>query len=426
MVVQWKKRRKNFVRSLVFNLLNNIKVFSERNLIMMRNTTTGIDIGTHQIKVVVTEFVKENNKQVPHIIGTGLAESKGLRHGYVINSEDVVESIKTAVKSAEKSSGIKIRRAFISVGGIGLSTVTSTASVIISRADLQITELDIKKLNEICEGGLPSNLVQNHTILHSIPMQYKIDGKIVLAKSPIDMRGTKLEVKMLFIICLEPHLNSLLEVVEQAGIEVVDSLAAPIATSFVTLSKSQKMAGCILINIGAETISIVVFENNIPISLEVFPIGGTDITNDIALGLRISLEDAENLKIGGVGSASYSKKKVDEIISARLYDIFELIESHLKKLGRNELLPAGVFITGGGSFIAGIDDFAKTTLKLPSRIATINFGDSKINTKDSIWSVAYGLCMLGSSKEERINVGLKNTMSKAGGKISEWIKQILP
>ncbi len=392
----------------------------------MRNTTVGIDIGTHQVKVVVAELVKEGSKQTAHIIGTGLAESRGLRHGYIINNEDVVESIKTAVKSAEKTSGIKIHKAFVAVGGIGLSAITGTASIIISRADSQITELDIEKLLEMCEEELPANLIQNHRILHSIPMQYKIDGKVVLAKSPLDMKGTKLEVKMLFVTCLEPHLNNLLEAVDEAGVDIVDCLASPIAASFVTLSKSQKMAGCVLANIGAETISIVVFENNIPISLEIFPIGSTDITNDIALGLKIPPEEAEKIKIGDVGSNSFSKKKVDEIISARLYDIFELIEGHLKKIGRNELLPAGIFITGGGSSIINIEDFAKTTLKLPSRIATINLGDLKNNTKDSTLVVACGLCMLGSSKEEKINVGLRNTINRAGGKITGWIKQFLP
>lgn len=395
---------------------------------MMRNITVGIDVGTNQVKVVVAEFVKEGKKQTVQIIGTGLAESKGLRHGYIINNDDAVESIRTAVKLAEKSSGVKINKAFIAVGGIGLSAITGVASIVISRADSQITELDVEKLLEICEEELPANLVQNYRILHAIPMQYKIDGKAVLAKSPIDMKGTKLEVKMLFITCLEPHLNSLLEAVDEAGVEVVSGhcLASPIATSFATISKSQKMAGCTLVNIGAETVSVVVFENNVPISLEVFPIGGVDITNDIALGLKIPPEEAENIKIGSIGHGSFSKKKIDEIMSARLYDIFELIENHLKKIGRNELLPAGIFITGGGGSIIGIDDFAKGVLKIPSRIATINLGDTKNNIKDPIWTVACGLCMLGSSKEEKINVGLRNTINKAGGIITEWFKQFLP
>jgi cell division protein FtsA len=393
---------------------------------MMRNITVGIDIGTYQVKVVVAELVKENNKNVTKILGTGITESKGLRHGYIINGADVTSSIQTAVRLAEKTSGVKIHKAYIAVGGIGLSGITSTSSTMIGRADLQITDLDIEKLAQISEESISPNLIQNHRILHSIPLSYKIDGKPVLAKTPLDMKGTKLEVKMLFITCLEAHLNDLLEAVDQAGIEVIDVMASPIAASFVTLTKAQKIAGCVLANIGAETISIVIFENNIPISLEVFPIGSTDITNDIALGLKIPLEEAENIKIGGITSTTFSKKKLDEIVSARLADMFELIENHLKKVGRNGLLPAGIFLTGGGGGIGAIEDFAKVALKLPSRIASMTLGDQKSGVKDSTWAVAYGLCMLGFSKEDKKNLGVKNTMNKTGIKIINFFKQFLP
>ncbi len=393
---------------------------------MMRNITVGIDIGTYQVKVVVAELVRENNKNVTKILGTGLTESKGLRHGYIINSADVTQSIQAAVRQAEKTSGVKINKAYVAVGGIGLSGITSSSSTMIGRADLQITDLDIEKLNEICEQNISPNLIQNHRILHSIPLSYKIDGKPVLAKTPIDMKGTKLEVKMLFITCLEAHLNDLLEAIDQAGVEVIDVMASPIAASFVTLTKAQKIAGCVLANIGAETITIVIFENNIPISLEVFPIGSTDITNDIALGLKIPLEEAENIKVGGITGATYSKKKLDEIVTARLADMFELIENHLKKVGRNGLLPAGIFITGGGGGIGTIEDFAKAALKLPSRIASMTLGEQKSSVKDSTWAVAYGLCMLGFSKEEKRNLGIKNTMNRTGAKLLNFFKQFLP
>lgn len=123
----------------------------------------------------------------------------------------------------------------------------------------------------------------------------------------------------------------LMYAVDRAGIEVIDVLASPIAASVVTLTKAQKIAGCVLANIGAETISVVVYENNIPISLEVFPIGSTDITHDIALRLEFPIEEAENIKMGVVTATSVSRKKLDEIVNARLSDMFELIEAHLKK-----------------------------------------------------------------------------------------------
>jgi len=152
----------------------------------------------------------------------------------------------------------------------------------------------------------------------------------VLGK-PQGMRGTKLEVESLFITTFEQHLNDLVTAIENTGIAVEDIMASSLAASFVMLTKAQKRAGCVLANIGAETVSIVVFENSTPISIKVFPLGSNDITNDIALGLKIPLEEAEKIKRGGMSSANYSKRKLDEIIAARLTDIFELIQAHLKR-----------------------------------------------------------------------------------------------
>ena len=396
---------------------------------MLRNITVGIDIGTSPVKVVVAELTRNSSgegKQVPKILGTGLAESKGMRHGYILNGSDVTNSINMAVRMAEKNSGVKISKAYVSVGGIGLSSITAVGNTIVSRADSQITELDIEKASSHCENNIPGNIIQNQKILHSIPLSYKIDGKQVLSKSPLDMKGTKLEIKMLFITYLEPHLNDLLQAVDETGIDVIDVMASPIAASFVTLSKQQKVAGCVLANIGSETMSIAVFENNIPVSLEIFPIGGTDITNDIALGLKIPLEEAENVKIGAIGTGNYPKKKLEEIVSARLTDMFELIENHLKKIGRNGLLPAGIFIIGGSAGINSIEDFAKASLKLPSRIAEITLNGEKSSLKDCTWAVAYGLCVVGFSKEEKTNLGIRNTGHKVLGKIFNWVKQFLP
>ena len=392
----------------------------------MRNITVGIDVGTYQVKIVVAELVTEGEKKNPRIIGTGFAESKGLRHGYIVSSNEVTDSVRTALQQAEKSSGIKIHKAYLAVGGIGLTSINNSASVMTSRADMEISDLDIAKASQLCEDEIPTPLIQNRRVLHSIPLSYKVDGKLIMSKSPIGMKGTKLEIKMLFITALESHLSDILEAVENAGVEVIDCMASPLAGSFVTLTKSQKIAGCVLANIGAETISIVVFENNIPISLEVFQIGSTDITNDIALGLKIPLEEAENIKVGSLGGNSYSKKKLDEIVEARLSDMFELIENHLKKIGRNGLLPAGIIVSGGGASIGTIEDFAKVALRLPSRLATLNLGDAKSRVKDSTWAVAYGLCVLGFSTDEKRELGVKVSLNQTKEKVLGWIKQFLP
>jgi cell division protein FtsA len=247
---------------------------------------------------------------------------------------------------------------------------------------------------------------------------------------PIGLRGLKLEVKTLFITCLSQHFEDLVEAVESAGVEVTDVVASPIAASLVSLSKRQRNVGCILVNIGAETVSIVVYENDTPISLDVFPIGSTDITNDMALGLKIAPEEAERVKIGG-NSDSYSKKKLDEIIEARLTDIFELIESHLKKIGRNGLLPAGIILTGGGSGISTIEDLAKASLRLPVKVFGREVSDqTKGKIRDSSWFVAYGLSALSGAgttiEENGFLRDLKKLLSKTRDALASSTKQLLP
>lgn len=358
---------------------------------MSKHTAVGIDIGTYQVKVVILET--PDNDSAPRIIGTGIAESRGLRHGYILNSHDVVKSIKSAVHQAEKIAGTHVKSAYVSVGGIGLQSVTHTASVVVTKADQEITELDMTRALDLCEKNIPKAHISNRKIIHKIPLEYKVDGKVVLGR-PQGIHGSRLEVKMIFITTLEQHYSDVLDAVNDAGIEVIEIVASPIAASIVTLSKTQKYAGCLLANIGAETVSIVVFEENLPISLEVFPIGSNDITNAIALHLRIPLDIAEGVKRGKDSGESVSRKKLDDIVTSKLSDIFELIENHLKKINKNGLLPAGIIITGGGSGIASIEDLARGILKLPSKIALLS-GNGKEGVKDSSWSVAYGLAVFG-------------------------------
>jgi len=391
-----------------------------------RTITAGVDIGTHHVKVVVAEMIRDGARSVPRVIGTGFAESKGLRHGYIINSSDAIKSIRSAIDQAEKRSGVKIKKAYVSFGGIGLGSIVSNGTVVISRADSEISELDINKVFEVAESDIPSSYILNRKILHTIPLQYKIDGKPVLGR-PLGMKGVRLEAKILFITCLEHHLNDMIDAIVATDIDVADVMASPIAASFVTLTKTQKIAGSVLANIGAETVSIVVFENGIPISLEVFPIGSTDITNDIALGLKIPLEEAEQIKLGGITSTSYPRKKLEEIVSARLSDMFELIEAHLKKIGKNSLLPAGIIITGGGSGIGTIEDLAKASLNLPSQIASLHLRDNPKNQiKDGSWSVAYGLCILGFHSEDEKTIGIRHLARGARRSALTWIRQFLP
>ena len=393
---------------------------------MSRNIITGIDVGTYYVKVIIANAKEKNEKGLPKIIASGMAESKGVRHGYVTNVRDVAMSIKKAVAIAEEKAEIKVKKAFIGISGIGLAGTTVNSFVMTSRADAEITNLDLKNLHEQCEKDIPKAEIANRRIIYDIPLQYRIDGFPSLG-TPEGLKGNKIEQKTLFITCLEHHVTDLISAVNEAGIEVEDVMAAPIAAGFVTLTKSQKIAGCVLANIGAETVSIAVFENNIPTSLEVFPIGSTDITNDIALGLKVPLEEAEQIKIGVITGSSYPRKKLEEIIAARLSDIFELIEAHLKKIGRNGLLPAGIIITGGGSGLNSIDTLAKVYLKLPSRIGSLNHIDPKSSFKDATWAVAYGLCIWGINSEESPELDNSSIfIKKFWRRLLQGIKQFLP
>ncbi|MFA6397268.1 MAG: cell division protein FtsA [Candidatus Paceibacterota bacterium] len=389
---------------------------------MIRKISVGIDVGTYSTRVVVCEYLK--NESVPKVIGTGISPSRGLRHGYVTNHTEASKGIKKAVNEAEKNSGIKIKRAVVSIGGISLSSETSTGDAVISKANDEVTTLDIIKAINLSEENLK---IPNKKIIHNIPIEYKLDGKEILGK-PEGMKGLKLEVKTLFVTCLEQHLENLILAVREAGVEVGDIIASPLASSAVVLSERQKTAGCALIDIGAETVSLAVFENNNLISLYVFNVGSTQITNDIALGFKIPLEEAESLKIGSI-IGDFPRKKLTEIIDARLSDIFELVEIHLKKLKRNGLLPAGIIITGGGSHISTIEELSKSMLKLPSRIGGVEDGYSKNKLKDTSWFVAYGLCVAegGDISDKEISGGGANEVIRKTKKFFNSIfQQLMP
>ncbi len=389
---------------------------------MSDHIITGIDVGTYQVKVAIVRVPKgKNERGLPQVIGTGFAESRGLRNGYITSESDVVRSIRSAVAQAEKVAGVEVKKAYVSIGSIGLDEIVSTGEVITSRADSEITTIDIEKVAQDSEDRIIDH-IPNRKIIHAIPLRYRIDGEAVLGK-PQGMRGTKLEVDTLFITTYEQHLNDLIGAVEHTGIYVEDVMASPLAASFVILSKAQRRAGCILANIGAETVSTVVFEDLTPISLKVFPIGANDITNDIALGLRIPLEEAEKVKRGGMTSATFPKRKLEEIINARLSDIFELVGLHLKKIKKDGLLPAGIILTGGGSTTVGIQDLARNTLNLPARVATLEFGKNT-KVRDASWAVAYGLCMLGASDgTETTALGVVKQTKRT---LLEWLSQFLP
>jgi len=367
--------------------------------------------------VVVEELSDRNGGRQRRILGTGLAESKGMRHGYIVNKEEVAASILEAKRQAELVARVPIRAGFLAVGGISLDEARATGFAIISRADQEITALDLEKAEKATREAAAPGFLNRH-VLHSIPVEYRIDGAKVLG-DPVGMKGVRLEVDYLFVTCLAQHEEALAAAVEDADIEIIDQMASPLAGSYVLLDGDQKMKGCVLANIGAETASIVVYDEGIPISVKVFPMGSSHITDDIALGLRISLEEAERVKVGKLSGQMYPRRKVDDLIVGRLAAMFTLVDKHLKSLGRRGPLPAGIIISGGGAGVGSISDIARGTLKLPARLAELHISaDTKI--RDATWAVAYGLALWGLTGDTAIP---KKSLHASLGK---FFRQFLP
>ncbi len=355
---------------------------------MAQTTYTGIDIGTYHVKVVIAAATEAPDAPMA-ILGTGIATSRGMRHGYILDSTEAVKSIQEALARAQGAAKVRVRRARIAVGGAGLDEMKSTASITLTASSGIVTEQAIERVQRESEKQASSRLV-NRTVIHVIPLEYKVDGTPVLGQ-PLGLQGTKLTVETLIITLLSQHYDDVIEASESAGIEVDGVMASPLAASLVTLSKAQKRAGVALANIGAETLSLVVFDNDIPVSVKVFPIGASDITNSIALSFQVPLAEAEQLKRGVVTGSDIPQRKMDLIVSEKLKEMFTLVNAHLKSIGRQRLLPAGIVITGGGSGLTSVSEIARAVLKLPSQTGQIGIL-ARASTVDATWAVAAGLC----------------------------------
>lgn len=371
-------------------------------------------------RVVVGEFLK--GEKNPKIIGMGESVTLGMRHGYVVNSSLVTTSVKNAVELAEKTSGFKIKKGFVSLSGTTLKSEISGGSTIVSKADGEVTSLDVNKALQDCEDNLS---LGNKKIIHIYPISYRLDGKEVLGRLE-GMRGTKLEIKALFVTYSVVHFEDLLGSIADAGVETISVIASPLAISNIALTERQKIVGVALVDIGDQTTSLSVFENGLLMSVATFSIGSTEITNDIALGFKIPLEKAEALKLGN-GTEEFSKKKLDEIIEARLCDIFESIENNLKKIKRSELLPAGIVFVGGGANTPLLAELSKSTLKLPSSIGSTEiFGNVKTKLRDPAYFNAIGLLTSGKSTGGYEGNSFKKLLKDLENSIKSSMKQLMP
>jgi len=389
---------------------------------MAQDLSIGIDIGSHHTKVVAVGA--NESRKLPPIRGTGFAKTSGVRRGHVIDPAVVTKRTEAAVQQASESAGQVISSATAAINGASLTGQHSAGSVTFESEDHKITQRDLTQAVSAAEQALDDQFSKNHMILHTFPLAFKVDGKTTMSK-PIGLKGERLAVRVFFIAALSQHVYDLVGAIEDAGVTVNNIVAGPFAESQVTVTEAQKRAGCVLANIGSESVSIIVFDDNEPVSLQVFSIGSTDITNDIALGLKVSLEKAEKIKVSDSTDSEIPDDQRNDIIKARLTDMFELIENHLEKINCKQLLPAGIILAGGGSSLSMAEDIACSTLDLPAERADIKLPKTKIiqELENSAWATPYGTATYGLRNQPS---GLMPTVRSSGSAVLSWLQQFLP
>lgn len=389
---------------------------------------TTIDVGSSNIRTVITQLFPEEK---PRIIGVGQTVSNGMRKGTVADLEEVSQSIKSSLEEAEKIAGIQIENAYVSISGSHLQCLETKGVIAIGKADGEVTEDDVQR---VIEASRAINLPHNYELLHIIPQKFILDDQEGI-KDPIGMSGVRLEMKGLLVIGFTPHIKNISKCVFNAGVDINNFIVAPLAAAKSILNKRQEELGVVLMDIGGGTTSLAVYEERELIYSTVVPVGASHITNDIAIGLRTSIEVAEKVKIG-YGSAlpseiskedqvnlseidsheegSVSRKHIAEIIEARTEEIFILVEKELKKINKSALLPAGVVLVGGGAHLQGAVDLAKDTLKLPAQVGFPIELSGLVDKVDSpSFAVSIGMILWVLESEE-----VETYESRKGGKKS--------
>lgn len=416
----------------------------------MRDTIiTGLDIGSSKIRVIVGQKIDGNPL---HIVGCAEAPSEGVAKGVVKSVEDAVSCISRAFEQAERMTGIPIERAYVGISGAHIRSDTSRGVIAVAKADGEIKQDDVER---VIEAAQAVSTPPNYEILHVIPKYFTVDSQTGI-KDPVGMTGIRLEVEVQIIQGLSAQIKNLTKVVYRSGVEVEDLVVASLASGEAVLSKRQKELGVCVVNIGASTTSIAVFEEGEVMATQVIPIGSSHITSDIAIGLRTSIDTAEEVKIRyGVADPSaierredidlskitegetgvVSRRHVAEIIEARVEEIFKLADVELAKVERSGKLPAGMVITGGGAKLAGIIGVARKIFKLPASVgAPREVGSAIDKVDDPSLATAVGLVRWG----ERFGDynGMKGGVfgRRLGGsagkeiadKMKKWFKAFVP
>lgn len=417
---------------------------------MKDSIITGLDLGSTAIRLVVGQLFSDGGERKLQLLGAVEHPSEGISRGSITSIDDAANSILACLEKAERITGMPIDTVWVGISGTTIMSQSSRGIVAVGKINGEISKPDLERAMEAARAiATPPN----YEILHVIPRGAIIDGQIQI-KDPIGMTGTRLEVDTLIIQAFTSEIRNYTKCIYRTGLEIEDLVFSILATAEGVMTARQKELGAVLINIGKSITTMVVYEGGELIHTAVLPIGSDHITQDIGIGLKVSPDTAEKIKLdyGSIFVREADKKAeidlslidaeeegrvtvkyVSQIIEARVEEIFEKIEEELKKIGKAGILPAGCILTGGGSKLAGMLDMAKKCLKLPASYACVkNIVNPMEKVFDQSYATAIGLAFWGLSFYQNRSRGGAGFLSNLDdsldikGRVNKWFKSLLP
>lgn len=403
-----------------------------------RSIIIGLDIGTGSIKsLAVQRKVKESELEV---LAASEENSFGVRKGVVVEPNQVANLIQMVIRKNEEQAGQKIDSVYVNVGGGHIFSVSSRGLVSVSRADQKISAEDIERVVAAAQTfPLPSN----REILEVFPREFIIDGEKGI-KEALGMTGVRLEAEVLMLGGFAPYLKNLTTAVLNSGLQINSMILSPLASARAVLTPREKELGVVLLDIGAGTTDMAVFEEGGLVHGAILPVGSSHITQDIAIFLKSDIDIAERIKLefgtlffqgkdkkekiklSDEETLNFSRRQLAKIIEDRISDIFGEVGKELKKIGKRQFLPSGIVLTGGGAKLPKIRDFAKKELRLPCRIGN-PLGFDPIQD-DPRFSTVCGLVLGGADLEEEdaSHNGFSISKSAVGSKLKKLFKIFIP
>jgi cell division protein FtsA len=410
---------------------------------MARNEryVVGLDIGTTRISCVVAEIKEQGTVEA---VGLGEAPSRGLRKGVVVHLESTVEAIKTAVEQAEVMAGLSVEWATVGVAGAHIRSFNSRGVVAVSGKDRTVSKEDMKR---VLDAARAVSIPQDREILHVRPQEFVLDNQGGIA-SPVGLTGARLEANVHIVTASTTSVQNLVTCVNRAGIEVRDTVLESLAAAESALSQDEKELGVALIDVGGGTTDLALFERGSIWHTAVLPVGGGHFTNDLAVGLRAPIPEAERLKIkhgcalaamvednDAIEVASIGERKprllqrqvMAAILQPRAEEIFSLLREEIVRAGFERMLNAGLVLTGGGSLLPGVIEVAEQVFDLPVRLGQVGgvegLGEPPCGPQ---YLTAVGLALYGARhRNGKVRSSLPSSggfLVKMGGRMKAWVR----